>query len=72
MSDEFLAARLEARRDELAPGPVVAATDPDRWRPRLDRLHLRLWWATRPRTRRLHCLVTAEDGFAVLGPAHPR
>jgi hypothetical protein len=62
VSDEFLRARVDARRCELAGNAGRRRTRRDP----LRTVRLRLWWAVRPR-RELACLVTTPDGAAVLG-----
>lgn len=60
--DDVVRAGVQARRAELvaSAGRRRARSD------RLRTLHLRAWWAVRPR-RELACLVTTPDGAAVLG-----
>ncbi|RZT86432.1 hypothetical protein EV383_3327 [Pseudonocardia sediminis] len=70
-TDDYLRAAVAARRAQLRSVARPRTGCPRRWRTGVDRLHLRLWWATRPRTRRLHCLVTADDGLSVLGDRRP-
>ena len=67
LPEPYLHAGVEARRAQLraTAGP---RPETDGRGAVLTRLHLRLWWATRPRARRLHCFVTADDGLSVLGP----
>lgn len=62
ISDDIVRARVDARRAELARSAHPRPTP----RRRLRTLHLRAWWAIRPR-REITCLVTTPDGAAVLG-----
>ncbi|MBW0103124.1 hypothetical protein [Pseudonocardia sp. KRD291] len=73
-TEDYLRAVVAARRAELRSGARPRhGADPGRRRwAAIDRIHLRLWWATRPRARTLHCLVTADDGLSVLGSRRAR
>lgn len=64
--DEILRAGVLARRAELVGSAGRRRTGSGR----LRTVHLRVWWAARPR-REMACLVTTPDGAAVLGGRLP-